>query len=146
MVRFLSQIKTVAFIIFLLGAGNSLFAQSVQTGKSYININKPTGGTIQNGDELEVRAVIAVSGNSVYFARYNDTIPTGTTYIANSIRFTTNEGMNYGTPLQVSGLLTDAGGDDEARYNAGVLRVNLGSLTRSGGHTAAYNAVAAPTQ
>jgi hypothetical protein len=144
MVRFLSQIKTVAFIIFLLGAGNSLFAQSVQTGKSYININKPTGGTIQNGDELEVRAVIAVSGNSVYFARYNDTIPTGTTYIANSIRFTTNEGMNYGTPLQVSGLLTDAGGDDEARYNAGVLRVNLGSLTRSGGQTAAYNAVAAP--
>jgi hypothetical protein len=123
---------------------NNLFAQSVQTGKSYVNISKPTGGTIQNGDQLEIRAVIAVSGNSVYYARYNDTIPAGTTYIANSIRFTTNEGMNYGTPLQPTGLLTDAGGDDEARYNAGVLRVNLGSLTRSGGQTAAYNAVAAP--
>lgn len=123
---------------------SSLKAQSVQTGKSYINLSKPTGGTIQNGDQLEIRAVIAVSSSSVYFARYNDTIPAGTTYVANSIRFTTNEGMNYGTPLQPTGLLTDAGGDDEARYNAGVMRVNVGSLTRGGGQTAAYNAVAAP--
>lgn len=123
---------------------NQLAAQSLQAGKSYVNLSKPTGGTIQNGDELQIRAVIAVSGNSVYYARYNDTIPAGVTYVPNSIRFTTNEGMNYGTPLRTTGLLTDAGGDDEARYNAGVLRVNLGSLTRSGGQTAAYNAVAAP--
>ncbi len=119
-------------------------SQSVQTGKSYVNVSKPGGGTIQNGDELQIRAVIAVSGNSVYFARYNDTIPAGVTYIANSIRFTINEGMNYGTPLRPTGLLTDAGADDEARYNAGVLRVNIGSLTRTGGQTAAYNAIAAP--
>ncbi len=133
----------LSFII--LFDAEQLNAQSVQTGKSYINITKPGGGTIQNGDELEIRAVIAVSVSSVYFARYNDTVPSGTTYIANSIRFTTNEGMNYGTPLQPTGMLTDAGGDDEARYNAGVLRVNIGSLTRSGGQTAAYNAVAAPS-
>lgn len=136
---------TFLFIIFTSVFCNKIFAQSVQAGKSYINISKPTGGTIQNGDQLEIRAVIAVSSSSVYYARYNDTIPAGTTYIANSIRFTTNEGMNYGTPLRPTGLLTDAGGDDEARYNAGVLRVNIGSLTRSGGgQTAAYNAVAAP--
>lgn len=134
------------FVIALLAVSTSgkLKAQSVQTGKSYINVSKPLGGTIQNGDELEIRAVIAVSGNSVYFARYNDTIPAGVTYVANSIRFTTNEGMDYGTALRPTGLLTDAGGDDEARYNAGVLRVNIGSLTRTGGQTAAYNAVAAP--
>ncbi|HLO38906.1 MAG TPA: hypothetical protein VK173_10455, partial [Lacibacter sp.] len=126
------------FIIIASAFLSNLFAQSVQTGKSYINLSKPTGGTIQNGDQLEIRAVIAVSSSSVYFARYNDTIPAGTTYIANSIRFTTNEGMNYGTPLQPTGLLTDAGGDDEARYNAGVIRVNVGSLTRGGGQTAAY--------
>ena len=138
-------IYKLLLFLFLLSFCQIILAQSVQTGKSYINISKPTGGTIQNGDQLEIRAVIAVSGNSVYYARYNDTIPSGTTYIANSIRFTTNEGMNYGTPLRPTGLLTDAGGDDEARYNAGVLRVNLGSLTRSGGgQTAAYNAVAAP--
>jgi hypothetical protein len=41
-------------------------------------------------------------------------------------------------------LLTDAGGDDEAVFSGGVLRVNVGSLTRSGGQTAAYNAVAVP--
>lgn len=123
---------------------NTLRAQSVQTGKSYINISKPTGGTIQNGDQLEIRAVIAVGGGSIYYVRYNDTLPAGVTYIANSIRFTTNEGMNYGTPLRPTGLLTDAGGDDEARYNAGILRVNVGSLSRTGGQTAAYNAVVAP--
>lgn len=145
MSKTLLHTKTLAFILFILSLPCAqLFAQSIQAGKSYINISKPTGGTIQTGDELEIRAVIAVSGSSVYFARYNDTVPTGTTYIANSIRFTTNEGMNYGTPLRPTGLLTDAGGDDEARYNAGVLRVNLGSLTRSGGQTAAYNAIAAP--
>ncbi|QNA45141.1 hypothetical protein [Lacibacter sediminis] len=145
MQKSLLRIHKLIFILFASTFSGKVFAQSVQTGKSYINISKPTGGTIQNGDQLEIRAVIAVSSSSVYFARYNDTIPTGTTYIANSIRFTTNEGMNYGTPLRVNGLLTDAGGDDEARFNAGVLRVNIGSLTRSGGgQTAAYNAVAAP--
>jgi len=145
MQKSLPQINKLLFIFLISAFSTNVFAQSVQTGKSYVNISKPTGGTIQNGDELEIRAVIAVSGNSIYFVRYNDTIPAGTTYIANSIRFTTNEGMNYGTPLRPTGLLTDAGGDDEARYNAGVLRVNIGSLTRSGGgQTAAYNAVAAP--
>ncbi|MFY7839418.1 MAG: T9SS type A sorting domain-containing protein [Lacibacter sp.] len=144
MYKTLLQIFAVAGILLSAAIIQTVQAQSVQTGKSYINISKPGGGTIQNGDELEIRAVIAVSSSSVYFARYNDTIPAGTTYIANSIRFTTNEGMNYGTPLRPTGLLTDAGADDEARYNAGVLRVNVGSLTRTGGQTAAYNAVAAP--
>lgn len=124
---------------------NSVSGQlRVQAGKSYINITKPTGGIIENGDELEIRAVISVTGGSTYYTRYNDTIPAGTTYKANSIRFSTNEGMYYGTPLRVTGLLTDAGADDEATYNAGVLRVNLGSLTKSGGQTTAYNAVVAP--
>jgi trimeric autotransporter adhesin len=144
MSKILFRTNIFLFILVMSAFLSNLFAQSVQTGKSYVNISKPTGGTIQNGDQLEIRAVIAVSASSVYFARYNDTVPAGTTYMANSIRFTTNEGMNYGTPLRVNGLLTDAGGDDEARYNAGVLRVNVGSLTRSGGQTAAYNAVAAP--
>lgn len=116
----------------------------VQTGKSYININKSAGGIIENGNELEIRAVISISSGTAYFVRYNDTIPAGTTYKPNSIRFATNEGLVYGTPLRATGLLTDAGADDEARMNAGVLRVNVGSLTRSGGQTNAYDAVAAP--
>jgi len=139
-----------SFFLLLVIACTHLFSNDVtaqlrvQTGKSYINITKPAGGIIENGNELEIRAVISVNGASAYFVRYNDTIPVGTTYIANSIRFSTNEGMYYGTPLRPTGLLTDAGADDEARYNAGVLRVNLGSLTKSAGQTAAYNAVAAP--
>lgn len=139
-----------SFFLLLVIACTHLFSTDVtaqlrvQTGKSYINITKPGGGIIENGNELEIRAVISVNGATAYFVRYNDTIPAGTTYIANSIRFSTNEGMYYGTPLRPTGLLTDAGADDEARYNAGVLRVNLGSLTKSAGQTTAYNAVAAP--
>ncbi len=132
------------FILLFLHVPFVAGSQSVQTGKSYINISKPGGGVIENGNELEIRAVIAVSTSSIYFVRYNDTIPAGTTYKPNSIRFTTNEGMNYGTPLRPTGLYTDAGADDEARFAGGVLRVNIGSLTRTGGQTIAYDAVAAP--
>ncbi len=138
-VALLSFISSCAFF-------NTVSAQlKVQAGKSYINISKPAGGVIENGDELEIRAVLSVSGSSVYFARYNDTVPGGTTYISNSIRFSTNEGLVYGTPLRANGLLTDAGGDDEAVYSSGIIRINLGSLTRTGGQTSPYNAVAAST-
>ncbi len=135
---------TFSFISMFLFSSNLHAQLRVQAGKSYININKPTGGVIENGNELEIRAVISVTGGTAYFVRYNDTLPAGTTYKPNSIRFATNEGLVYGTPLRATGLLTDAGADDEARFNAGILRVNVGSLTRSTGQTNAYDAVAAP--
>jgi len=54
--------------------------QTVTTGKSYINISRPNGGTFLPGDIIEVRATIAVTGGSnvaasrLNFVRYNDTI------------------------------------------------------------------------
>ncbi len=140
-----SLLTIIVLLIFLTVSPFAASSQlAIQTGKSYINVNKPTGGIIERNDELEIRAVISVTGGTIYFVRYNDTIPAGTTYKPNSIRFTTNEGMVYGTPLRPTGLLTDAGGDDEATCSGGVLRVNVGSLTRSSGQTAAYDAVAVP--
>ncbi len=85
----------LALVVCLLNTDELSAQLRVQTGKSYININKPTGGIIENGNELEIRAVIAVTGGTAYFVRFNDTIPAGTTYKPNSIRFSTNEGMVY---------------------------------------------------
>lgn len=109
----------------------------VQTGKSYTNTTRPNGGVVQIGDVLEFRNVIAVgdwsaSGN-IYNTTFHDTIPTGLSYVANSIRFKTNEGMPFESGITGSVSLTDASGDDEAVYSGGVLRVNVGSLARDGG-------------
>jgi len=109
----------------------------VQTGKSYTNITRPNGGVVQIGDVLEFRNVIAVgdwsaSGN-IYNTTFHDTIPAGLSYIANSIRFKTNEGMPFESGITGSVPLTDASGDDEAVYTGGVLRVNVGSLAKDGG-------------
>ena len=65
----------------------------VLTGKSYVNITKGvSGGTIEPGDILEIRATIAVSrigANailSISRAHFVDTIPANTTFVAGSLR------------------------------------------------------------
>lgn len=106
---------------------------TVQVGKSYTNLSKLSGGVIQNNDVLEFRSVIAVSGGVIYNNVYNDTIQAGLTYIANSIKFSTNEGLKYESGITGLVNLTDATGDDEAVVAGNIIRVNVGSLTRTGG-------------
>ncbi len=108
---------------------------TVQVGKSYTNLSKPSGGVIQNNDELEFRSVIAVSNGVIYNNVYSDTIQTGLTYIANSIKFSTNEGLKYQSGITGLVNLTDATSDDEAVVSGNFIRVNVGSLTRTGGQT-----------
>ncbi|MEQ1797845.1 MAG: T9SS type A sorting domain-containing protein [Lacibacter sp.] len=116
-------------------------AAKIQTGKSYTNITRPNGGVVQIGDVLEFRNVIAVGDwsatGSIYNTTFHDTIPAGLSYIANSIRFSTNEGMTYESGITGLTNLTDASGDDEAVYNGGVIRVNVGSLNKDAGAAAA---------
>jgi hypothetical protein len=108
---------------------------TVQVGKSYTNISKPLGGTIQNGDILEFRSVISVSSGVIYNNVYSDTIQAGFLYQANSLKFSTNEGMIYQSGITGLVNLTDAGGDDEAIVSGNIIRVNVASLTRTGGQT-----------
>jgi trimeric autotransporter adhesin len=88
----------------------------VTTGKSYANITRPNGGTFAPGDEIEVRATIAVSGGSagtpaITQVRYNDTINLNKfDYIAGSLKLISNEGRTQAT-------YTDANGDDRAMIN-----------------------------
>jgi trimeric autotransporter adhesin len=108
----------------------------VFTGKSYTNITRPSGGVIRNGDVLEFRANITVGdwgpgqNAPIYNVTYHDTIPAGLSYVPNSIRFETNEGLQYQSGITGAVALTDASGDDEAVHSGGVLRVNVATLNR----------------
>lgn len=108
---------------------------TVQVGKSYTNLSKPTGGVIQNNDILEFRSVISVTSGVIYNNVFSDTIQAGLQYIANSLTFSTNEGVKYQSGITGLIALTDASGDDEAVVSGNVIRVNVASLTRSGGQT-----------
>ncbi len=121
---------TPAFFL-LLFVSTQTFSQTVTTGKSYINISRPNGGTFLPGDIIEVRATIAVSGGSntattrINFIRYNDTINTAKlTYIAGTLRMISNEG-------HIQRQFTDAADTDSAHIDVatGRLRFNIGGTS-----------------
>jgi len=100
---------------------------SVATGKSFINITRPGGGTIVPGDELEIRVSVNVSNagtNNIFRLRFNDTLPSNLTYVSGSLKLLTNEGKQYAA-------YSDAAGDDAAMYNSvnRTIRFNLGRDT-----------------
>ncbi len=97
----------------------------IDYGKSYVNLTKgATGGTIEPGDILEVRATFVVGGSGVNdyadSCAYFDIVPANTTYIAGSLAILTNEGHVYKT-------FTDVNGDDDGGITGGTnVRINLG--------------------
>lgn len=85
------------FLILALILPTVAAAQTVRTGKSYVNISRPNGGTFLPGDIIEVRATIAVTGgnstNRLNYVRYNDTINLAKfDYIPGTLRMLSNEG------------------------------------------------------
>lgn len=92
---------------------------------SYENVTRNNGGgTLENGDIIEVHALVKVdkTANSFY---YIDTIRTGTQFINGSLKVVTNEGLLFLGPY------TDASGDDPGVYDVSNsiprVRVNLGT-------------------
>jgi hypothetical protein len=122
--------KIFSRIIFssLISAICALPAKSqlkIDYGKSYLNITKgATGGTIEPGDILEMRATFVVGGSGVNdyvdSCAYFDIVPVNTTYIPGTLAIVTNEGLVYKT-------FTDAIGDDAGGITGGTnVRINLG--------------------
>lgn len=111
-----------------------LFSQTVQFGKSYINVSKPNGGTFEAGDILEIRATIALSAGSVTRLRYNDTLPANCTYIASSLKTITNEGFTYFT-------YTDGNDVDSGNVNGNFIRVNIGTTAGACSEAAQGNTI-----
>lgn len=94
----------------------------IDFGKSFINISKPTGGTVETNDILEIRAAVVVRAASFDSCRFTDVIPTGTSYVAGSLKILTNEGKTYKS-------FTDAQFDafnDEGWISGSNITMNLG--------------------
>ncbi|MBS1598946.1 MAG: T9SS type A sorting domain-containing protein [Bacteroidetes bacterium] len=96
----------------------------IDYGKSYVNVTKgTTGGTIEPGDILEIRATFVVGGSGVNdyadSCAYFDAIPANTTYIPNSLAILTNEGKVYKS-------FTDIIGDDAGWISGSNVQINLG--------------------
>jgi trimeric autotransporter adhesin len=98
----------------------SATAPTLDYGKGYINTTKGSGGTIEPGDQLEIRATFVVKANTAYRVSFSDNIPTGTTYVPNTLRILTNEGKIYQQ-------FTDAAADDPGTFSAGTVTINIGS-------------------
>ncbi len=115
----LKQLNCVLTFAVLLSA-NSVRAQNIDFGKSYINVTKGiNGGTLETGDTLEIRAAFVVRSGTYDSCGYFDATPAGTTYIPNTIRVLTNEGKIYKQ-------FSDVHGDDEGWRNGSNIRINLG--------------------
>ncbi len=111
--------------VLLLYSGSGAFAQTIDFGKSYVNLTKGlNGGTIEPGDTLEIRAVVVVRNSTAGVSTYDscsftDNIPAGTAYIPGTVRVLSNEGKIYKQ-------FTDAQFDDEGWINGTAVRINLG--------------------
>ena len=90
------------FYLFILVIFTSVASAQnvVKFGNSYVNLSKRTvGGTVQPGDTLEIRTNYffppGYNGGNIYYVRYLDNIPSRTTYIGDSLRLITNEGLTH---------------------------------------------------
>ena len=93
---------------------------TVDFGKSYINVTKlNTGGTVEPGDILEIRATFVVRTNTAYGVNFTDNIPANTVYVPGTLRILTNEGKIYKQ-------WTDAADGDPAVISGSTISINLG--------------------
>jgi len=90
-------------------------------GKSYVNITKGAGGgTIEPGDELEMRATFLVKSSSTYNTSFSGNIPANTSYVPGTMRILTNEGKIYKQ-------WTDASDGDPATISGTAVHISLGN-------------------
>lgn len=97
----------------------------IDLGKSYINVSKPTGGTVETNDILEIRASVVVRAGSFDSCRFTDVIPAGTNYIPGSIKILTNEGKAY---KSFTDLQFDAS-NDQGWISGTAVTINMGYRT-----------------
>jgi trimeric autotransporter adhesin len=120
----------VVSFIFFTQISYTAYSQNIDFGKSYINVTKGvSGGTVEPGDVLEIRASIVVRSGAYDSCGYFDAVPAGTSFIPGTIRVLTNEGKIYKQ-------FTDAIGDDAGWISGSNIRINLGFNTGAAPATA----------
>ncbi len=121
-------------VVYFAAAGIPLatVAQTVDYGKSYINITKgANGGTIEPGDTLQIKATFVVKSGTLDSCGFFDNIPVGTSYIPGSLAILTNEGKIYKS-------FTDAAGDDCGWISGSAITINLGYNSGAGKQANAF--------
>ena len=110
------------------GTGSSAL---IDYSKSYINVTKlSTGGSVEPGDVLEIRATFVVRGGSVDSLAFFDTLQanSGFTLISSTLATQTNEGKIYKS-------FTDAYDSDAGWYTVNgsdtIIQMNLGPTANS---------------
>ncbi|MGZ3987896.1 MAG: T9SS type A sorting domain-containing protein [Flavisolibacter sp.] len=99
--------------------------------RTYINVTKgSTGGTVNPGDTLEMRAIIDISTKSLDSLSFIDTLynTKGLRLVPGSISWRTNEGKIYGNG---GSAFTDAMDNDQGGYYTNgldtIIRINIGT-------------------
>src|SRR5205085_4128523 len=103
----------------------------IDYSKSYINVTKGTsGGSVEPGDILELRATFVVKANAVDSLAYYDTLfhTRGFKLVTSAIATKTNEGKTYGT---FSDAVDTDPGDYRVTGSDTAIRINIG-LSASG--------------
>ena len=123
-------VRLSLLLILFFSTERKISAQSVDFGKSYINVTKGlNGGTLETGDTLEIRASFVVRSGTYDSCAYFDAVPVGTVYIPGTIRVLTNEGTIYKQ-------FTDAYSDDAGWISGNNIQINLGYKAGSAPATA----------
>lgn len=128
--------NVLTYILFFTFAGlivpARVVSQTVDYGKSYINITKGAGGgTMEPNDVLQIKATFVVKIGTLDSCAFFDNIPAGTTYIPGTLAVLTNEGKIYKA-------FTDAAGDDCGSVVGTAVRINLGYNTAAGKQANAF--------
>jgi len=121
---------TWTYNICITDPGSSSTA-SIDYSKSYINVTKlSTGGSVEPGDILEIRATFVVRSGTVDSLAFFDTLQanSGFTLLSGNIATQTNEGKIYKS-------FTDAYDSDAGWYTANgsdtIIQINLGPTANS---------------
>src|SRR5690606_27155785 len=87
----------LAFMLFVLP--ESVKSQAVTMSYSYENLTRNNGGgTLENGDIIEVHALMLVTNKTANNVYYVDTIRNGAKFVSGSLKIVTNEGLTYYGP------------------------------------------------
>jgi hypothetical protein len=103
----------------------------IEYSRSYINVSKGnTGGTVNPGDTLEMRATIVItsSGSAADSLSFMDTLfnGNGLRLVPGSIALRTNEGKVYKSFTDIS-TDTDAGWHQQNGFDT-IIRINMGTV------------------
>jgi len=121
-----NQAKRLILLFLILSRTFTGLSQTVDYGKSYVNITKGSnGGTIEPGDTLEIRATFVVTSGTANLCSFTDNVPLNTTYLPGTLRILTNEGVIYQQ-------FTDAADGDAGTIAGGLVTINMGAGANSG--------------